>query len=154
MSQRDLIRMTDDELGAFLAERHVMNVATIGADGRPHLVAMWYGFLAGALAFWTYGKSQKVANLRRDPRLSALVEDGDQYDDLRGAELVATGTILEDAASVMEVGASVYDRYQGGWSEAARPLVERMGAKRVAVRLEVESVVSWDHRRLAVNRRV
>src|SRR5680860_1689977 len=96
MSRQDQIRMTDEEVLDFLSGRHTMNVASIGRDGQPHLVAMWYGFHDGAPAFWTYGKSQKVVNLRRDPRLTCLVEEGSAYKDLVGVELIGTGTILED----------------------------------------------------------
>lgn len=149
MSRRDQIRMTDDEVADFLAERHTMNVASLGADGRPHLVAMWYGtFPDGALGFWTYGRSQKVVNLRRDPRMTCLVEDGDVYEELRGVELVADATIVEDREQVLALGESVFDRYTGPYTPEARPALEAVGAKRVAVRLEIRDVVSWDHRKL------
>jgi PPOX class probable F420-dependent enzyme len=147
-SRRELIRMTDEEVREFLDGRHTMNVATIGPGGAIHLVAMWYGFLEGAPAFWTYGKSQKILNLRRDPRLTALVEDGDQYEELRGVELVGTGTIVEDRDRIMALGRSVFERYTGPWSEDAAPILETMGAKRLVVKVEAESVVSWDHRKL------
>jgi PPOX class probable F420-dependent enzyme len=147
-SRRDLIRMTDEEVEQFLDGRHTMNVATIGPDGRIHLVAMWYGFLEGAPAFWTYGKSQKILNLRRDPRITALVEDGEQYDELRGVELVGTGTIVEDRERIMALGRSVFERYTGPYSEEMEPVLEATGAKRLVVKVEVESVVSWDHRKL------
>jgi PPOX class probable F420-dependent enzyme len=147
-SRRDLIRMTDEEVEQFLDGRHTMNVATIGPDGRIHLVAMWYGFLEGAPAFWTYGKSQKILNLRRDPRITALVEDGEQYDELRGVELVGTGTVVEDRERIMALGRSVFERYTGPYSEEMEPVLEATGAKRLVVKVEVESVVSWDHRTL------
>lgn len=137
--------MTDAEVDRFLREPHHLQVATIGRDGRPHLVAMWYGFLDGAPALWTYGRSQKVVNLRRDPRLTCLAEAGRAYDELRGVELAAHATILDDPESVLRVGQSVFDRYMGPFSEKDRPRLERMSAKRVAVRIDVERVVSWDH---------
>jgi PPOX class probable F420-dependent enzyme len=140
--------MSDDEVEGFLDGRHTMNVATIGPDGRIHLVAMWYGFLEGAPAFWTYGKSQKILNLRRDPRITALVEDGEQYDELRGVELVGTGTVVEDRERIMALGRSVFERYTGPYSEEMEPVLEATGAKRLVVKVEVESVVSWDHRKL------
>lgn len=149
MSRRDQIRMTDDEVRAFLAERHTMDVATLGADGRPHLVAMWYGYFPdGALGFWTYSRSQKIVNLRRDPRLTCLVEAGEAYEELRGVELVADGRIVEDREEVLALGASVFDRYSGPYTPEARPVLEQVGAKRVAVRIDVSDVVSWDHRKL------
>lgn len=140
--------MTAEEVEAFLGERQVMTVATIARDGRPHLTAMWYGFLAdGSVALWTYGKSQKVVNLRRDPRLTCLVEDGEAYNELRGVELQATATILEDRPTVDVLGLSVYERYTGPIDDDAHEAVRVMGAKRVAVRIDVERTVSWDHRK-------
>jgi nitroimidazol reductase NimA-like FMN-containing flavoprotein (pyridoxamine 5'-phosphate oxidase superfamily) len=81
-----------------------MSVATVGPDGRPHLVAMWYGFIDGAPAFWTYAKAQKIVNLRRDPRLTCMVEDGSAYNELRGVELVADAQLIEDAERVLAFG--------------------------------------------------
>jgi PPOX class probable F420-dependent enzyme len=147
MSRRDAIRMTDEEVGAFLRERQVMNVASLGKDGRPHLVAMWYGFLDGKPAFWTYGRSQKIVNLQRDPRVTCLVEDGEAYEELRGVELVGTATLVDDDRR-FEIGRSVWERYTSPWDEESRPILESVGAKRVGVVIEVESVVSWDHRKL------
>jgi PPOX class probable F420-dependent enzyme len=147
--RRDLVRMSPDEVEAFLAGRRTMTVATIGADGRPHLVAMWYGFVDGAPAFWTYARSQKVVNLRRDPRVTCLVEAGDTYAELQGVELVGTGTVLDDPSAVLAVGRSVWERYTGPWSDEAAALVADMATKRAAVRVDVDKVVSWDHPKLA-----
>ena len=141
--------MGEAEVEEFLKAPHHLCVATIGRDGRPHLVAMWYGFLDGAPALWTYGRSQKVVNLRRDPRITCLVESGRHYDELKGVELMGRAVILDDGPSVLAVGQSVFDRYMGPFSEADRPRLERMSAKRVAVRIEAERVVSWDHTKLA-----
>ena len=141
--------MTAAEVDEFLRGPHHLQVATIGADGRPHLVSMWYGFLDGRVALWTYGKSQKVVNLRRDPRITCLAEAGSAYDELRGVELLGRATIVEDRASVLAAGRSVFDRYMGPFSEDDRPRLERMSAKRVAVVVDVERVVSWDHAKMA-----
>jgi PPOX class probable F420-dependent enzyme len=145
MSRRDVIRMTPEEVDAFLAGRHTMNLATLNHDGSIHLVAMWYGFYEGAPAVWTYGKSQKVLNLRRDPRITALVESGDAYSELKGVELVGTAWVLDDRDSVMAVGRSVSERYTGATPDAA---LEQMGAKRVAIVIDVAKAVSWDHAKL------
>lgn len=147
MSRRDQIRMTDDEVEAFLAERHVMNVASLQKDGRPHLVAMWYGFLDGKPAFWTYGRSQKIVNLRRDPRITCLVEDGEAYEELRGVELVGTATLVDDDRR-FDIGRSVMERYTGPLTGDVQPILELVGAKRVGVVIDVESAVTWDHRKL------
>lgn len=148
MSRRDEIKMTADEQAEYLRGRHVLNVATIGADGRVHLVAMWYGFLGDDVAFWTYARSQKIVNLRRDPRLTGLIETGDEYSELKGVELVGQGIVLDDRATIQAVGESVWERYTGPVDDAAREAVAVVGAKRVAVRFDVEKVVSWDHTKL------
>ena len=148
MSRRDQIRMTDEEISSFLEGRHTMNVATLSADGQPHLVAMWYGFLDGVPAFWTYGKSQKIVNLKRDPRLTCLVEDGETYDQLRGVELVGTGELIDDPKVVLELGINLYERYTAPFEENVREVLAKTAAKRVVVRIDVKDVVSWDHRKL------
>ena len=149
MSNRDKIRMTEAEVDAFLEEQRTMAVATIGADGRPHVVAMWYAFVDGALCFWTFAKSQKIVNLRRDSRITCLVEDGDVYANLRGVELIARAHISDDEEEVLKFGITESARYQNmPVNDAMIAAVKKMANKRVVVRLEIERVVSWDHRKL------
>jgi PPOX class probable F420-dependent enzyme len=140
--------MSDAEIESFLREQRIMSVATIGADGRPHVVAMWFEFIDGQPAFWTYGKSQKIVNLRRDPRVTAMIEAGERYEELRGVEIVADAELVEDADAVLDFGVKLTERYQGPVSEAALPFIRKNAAKRVVVRLSPVKVVSWDHRKL------
>ena len=84
VNQRALIHMTPEEVDAFLVERRTMTMCSLGPDGSIHAIAMWYGFLDGCVTVETKAKSQKVQNLRRDPRLTLLFEDGDYYEELRG----------------------------------------------------------------------
>jgi PPOX class probable F420-dependent enzyme len=126
-----------------------MSIATIGRDGRPHVVAMWYVILDGAPCFWTFAKSQKAVNLRRDPRITCMVEAGETYDQLRGVELVATAEIIEDAAELLRFGVAEFERYQKmKVTEALMPQVQMMANKRVLVKVHTERVASWDHRKL------
>jgi PPOX class probable F420-dependent enzyme len=148
LNRRELIRMSDAEVDEFLGGRRTMCVATVGASGHPHVVAMWYGFVDGLPAFWTYGKSQKIVNLKRDPKLTCLVEDGEDYGELRGVEMVGSGEVFEDRETVQRVGESVYERYFGTLDDAGREAVAMMGAKRFAVLVHADRVVSWDHRKL------
>src|SRR5579885_3051009 len=103
--------MTDEELDTFLNLRHTMNVATYNHDGTIHLVAMWYGFIDGDPAFWTYKSSQKILNIQRDPRITCLLEDGDTYETLRGAELVGTAELITDWDLLLPLGRGVLRRY-------------------------------------------
>jgi PPOX class probable F420-dependent enzyme len=150
VNQRKAIQMTPDEVDAFLAERRAMTMCSISPDGAIHAVAMWYGFLEGAIAVETKTKSQKVQNLRRDPRLTLLFEDGDYYDELRGVELVGKAEIVDDPERLWPLGVSVFERYYGAFTDDLKPFVETMLNKRVAIKMHVERTVSWDHRKLGL----
>jgi PPOX class probable F420-dependent enzyme len=149
--QREIVRMTPEEVDAFLHEPHTMAVATLNPDGHPHVVAMWYGFLDGAPAFETYKKSQKIVNLQRDPRITCMIEDGDRYEHLRGVELVGKGTIVEDPEALRTVAVDLFHRYNSHLpSEQMDLYVEALMAKRWVVRVDVEDIVSWDHNKLGL----
>ncbi len=141
--------MNDDEVRAFLDGRHVLNVATFNHDATIHLVAMWYGFLDGDIVFETFAKSQKVQNLRRDGRITVLVEDGDEYGELRGVEIVGTGEILEDPVEILAVARDVIRRYHDLKPEDVDAAAELLANKRVGIRIRPERTVSWDHRKLS-----
>ena len=149
-SKRSQISMTDDEVQAYLESQTILNVATISPSGHPHLVAMWYAVIDGSVCFWTFAKSQKVMNLRRDPKMTGLIESGESYNELRGVELVGTGQLVEDFDQIFEIGKTVALRYTGpaAVSEAALPFIEAQARKRIGVRFDIERVVSWDHTKL------
>ena len=151
LNQRAQVAMTDAEVATFLEQQRTATFATVGPSGVPHLVAMWYAVLDGQLWFETKAKAQKTQNLLRDPRLTVLVEDGHTYDTLRGVSLEGRGVVVDDADALWQVGVSVWERYTGPYSEQMRPFVETMLRKRVAVRLDVERVRSWDHRKLGMD---
>ena len=148
MKRRDLIRMSDDEVAKFLQGRHTMNVATINHDGTIHMVAMWYGFVDGKPVFWTFGMSQKILNLERNPQITCLVEAGEVYEKLQGVELVGRGELVRDYDGRMAIGRSVFERYIGEVTDEAEPFLESTGAKRVGVIVHADRIVSWDHRKL------
>lgn len=147
-SQRERIRMTDEEVAEFLATERTLQVASIGPDGAPHLVPMWFAVVDGRIAFWTFAKAQKTLNLRRDPRITCLLEAGETYGELRGVSITGRVEIADDTDTVFQVGAAVYARYQGDMSHASRAGVEAEAKKRVAVFVNAEKTASWDHRKL------
>ncbi|GAB2862834.1 PPOX class F420-dependent oxidoreductase [Actinocorallia aurea] len=150
VNQRGQITMTDDEVTAFLSEQRIATLATLGPNGRPHLVAMWYAVLDGVLWFETKARSQKAVNLRRNGEVTVMVEAGHTYDQLRGVSLEGTAVVVDDPAALWDVGVDIWERYNGPYSEEVKPLVEVMLNKRVAVRLDVDRVRSWDHRKLGL----
>ncbi|MCV7345693.1 pyridoxamine 5'-phosphate oxidase family protein [Mycolicibacterium rhodesiae] len=149
-NQRNQIVMSDDEVADFVARSRTGTMATIGADGQPHLVAMWYGVLDGEIWVETKAKSQKAVNLRRDPRVSFLIEDGDTYDTLRGVSFEGVAEIVEDPDTIFKVGVSVWERYNGPYTDDLKPAVDMMMNKRVAVRIVAKRTRSWDHGKLGL----
>jgi PPOX class probable F420-dependent enzyme len=150
IKQRDVVKMTPEEVDAFIHERRPMTMCTINHDGSIHAVAMWYGFLDGSIAIETKAKAQKAVNLGRDSRITCLFEDGDVYEELRGVELVGRAEIVDDPDKMFELGADLFQRYYGEYTEDLRPFVETMLHKRIVVKIEVERTVSWDHRKLGL----
>ena len=148
--QRNQIVMSDAEIADFVARSRTGTMATIGPDGQPHLVAMWYGVLDGEIWIETKAKSQKAVNLRRDPRVSFLIEGGMTYDTLRGVSFEGVGEIVEDPDTIFKVGVSVWERYNGPYTDDLKPAVDMMMNKRVAVRIAASRTRSWDHGKLGM----
>lgn len=143
--------MTADEVRDYLAAARTMILATIGPDGVPDPVGMWFVIMDGDIWMRTYAKSQKVINLQRDPRVSALVEDGERYAELRGVQLSGVVELSDDIERVCDIAAALLVKYEGldpvdvpAVREAYRPT----GAKQVAMRLVPQRTVSWDHTKL------
>lgn len=151
-NQRSQIVMSDDEVATFVEQQRTATLATNGPGGVPHLIAMWYGLIDGKVYFETKAKSQKAVNLRRDPRASVMIEAGHTYDQLRGVAIEGTATLIEDttADEYWAAAISVYERYNGPYSEEVHQFVEIMMNKRIVVRIDPTRVRSWDHRKLGL----
>lgn len=149
-NQRAQIVLSDAEVTALLASSRTMTLASVDAEGQPHLVAMWFALVDGDICFETKAKSQKAANLRRNDRVSCLVEDGQTYEQLRGAAFEGRAELSDDPDLLWRIGVNIWERYYGPYAEDLRPIVETMLAKRVAVRVKVERVRTWDHGKLGL----
>jgi general stress protein 26 len=137
--------MSGEEVRAFLAEKMVMQCATNGPRGLPHMVPLWF---VPELRSWTYAKSQKAKNLERDPRATLGIEDGVQYHELRGVMLECDVLIERDPARVEQFGLELFDRYAGGLTEEIRAMVAAQARKRIGLTFVPTRTVSWDHRKL------
>ncbi|MBV9513653.1 MAG: PPOX class F420-dependent oxidoreductase [Mycobacteriaceae bacterium] len=149
-NQRRQIVMSQAEIENFVTSSRGGTLATVGADGQPHLTAMWYGVVDGEIWFETKAKSQKAVNLRRNPRITFLLEDGDTYDTLRGVSFEGAAEIVDDPEAIFRVGVSVWERYTGPYTDEAKPAVDMMMHNRIAIRLVVKRTRSWDHRKLGM----
>ena len=151
MSSRAEIRMSDAEIDVFLHEQRTVICATIGRDGAPHVMPLWYVVRDGEIWSWTYASSQKVRNLERDPRATLTVEAGETYEELRGVMLATEVRIERDPDFVAALGLAVYERYIQGdeLPPAVRASVAKQAPKRVALHFMQYRRSSWDHRKLA-----
>src|SRR4029078_632895 len=109
--------MSDDEIAEFIERSRTATMATGLPSGRPHLVAMWYAVLDGEIWFETKAKSQKAVNLRRDPTITVMIEDGQTHDTLRGVSSAGQAEIIDDPETTRRVGISVWERYTGPYSD-------------------------------------
>jgi nitroimidazol reductase NimA-like FMN-containing flavoprotein (pyridoxamine 5'-phosphate oxidase superfamily) len=144
MSRRAAIAMSDAEVMAFLQEERTLTCATVGLDGWPHLMPLWYVLRDGECWAWTYAKSQKIRNLERESRCTLQVEAGDTYMELRGVMMKCVAAIHRDVETVTAVGEALAERYGGGGHADPRQV-----SKRVALQYVCSQAVSWDHRKLA-----
>ena len=147
-SRRDQIAMTDEEVRAFLAEQMVMQCATVGPRGVPHLMPLWYVPEGVELVAWTYAKSQKTKNLERDARATVGVEKGVSYDQLRGVTLECEVELEREPERVETYGLRLFERYAGELTPEIRAMVAQQSHKLVGMRFVPVRTVSWDHRKL------
>ena len=151
-SGRNAVTMSDGEIEQFLTDNMKVQIATIGPDGTPHLTTLFYVLEDGMVAFWTYGRSQKVVNLRRDPRITCLVEDGEDYFELRGVSIQGKARLVEEYDDIRALGARVAKRMAGGTCDLGDfgdEIVEKQARKRVGIVVEPVKVASWDHHKMA-----
>jgi PPOX class probable F420-dependent enzyme len=149
-SRRDQIKLSPEEMAEFLAGERVMNIATNGRDGWPHVTALWYVMRGTDPWVWTYRKSQKVKNLERDGRATVLVESGHEYAELKGVMLKCRAHIEYDTEPIIDFAEELFAKYQGTTpgAEGMRDALRGQAAKRVAIRFEVVETASWDHSKL------
>jgi PPOX class probable F420-dependent enzyme len=139
--------MSDDERRAFLDEEVVVTCATLGPNGRPHLMPLWYSRNGEQLQSWTYAKSQKAKNLERDPRATLQVEAGQQYHELRGVMMECDVDIERDADKVANFGRALFQRF-GATGEEVDAMIRAQAPKRIGLTFTPTRIVSWDHRKL------
>lgn len=162
MSRRDQIVLSPAEQFELLESQRVVIVCTHGPRGWPHSMPMWFTLRAPEaepladgppreIWIWTYGKSQKVRNLERDPRATLLIETGDEYLELRGVQLECEAELIRETDRVSEFGKELTVRYSDGIDSIegdAAAALEAQAAKRVAIRFQPLRAASWDHRKL------
>ena len=147
--RRKQIAMTEEEIWAFIEKQKSLQVATLNKDGSVQLTTLWFAIVDGAIVFETFTKSQKIVNLKRDPRIAVLLEDGTVYNELRGVTMNAIAEVESDPERVHQLAKHVMIRNNPEVpKEALDEAAKQLAAKRSAVVIRPEKIVSWDHRKL------
>ena len=142
--------MTDAEVQELLGEAPRAQLATMNRDGTIHVVPLSFFVEDGRVGVWTPRGSRKVANLRRDPTVTCLVEVGDSYADFRAAQIYGQAEVIDGPEASRRAGEALFHKYgDGEMTDAMSAHIDAMGADRVAVFVTPSRVVSWDHRKLA-----
>jgi len=145
MSRRREIQLTPQEQTEFLSQPHKAALATIDKDGFPHVVAMGYRYNDGVIYMTSYGKAQKVVNVRRNTKVGVMVEVGERYADFRGVMIRGHCEVIEDPQAVKET------MRLAGESANAAAVPSGAGAsvpKRVVLKITPYKIASWDHTKL------
>lgn len=145
MSQRKAIRMDDQAVEAYVAASSRARVSTLDRRGAPHVVPITYTVLDGSVAFWADRASQKVANLRRDPRVACVIDDGVDFAELRGVEILGNAELHDDPETTARVTDLFCAKVPEEWRETARTVLDELAAERIVVAIEATRVNSWDH---------
>ena len=146
---RSDIALTDEQIRDFIDGSKTVIMGTLNHDGWPHLVPMWYSMLDSLVHMHTYRSSQKVKNVERDARGSILVEDGVDYDKLRGVFIRGRFEIIDDQELCYRIAVASAQKYQGLSEDQAGTALRYYIRKRVALVFHPEKVSSWDHRKTA-----
>jgi len=148
--------MSPDELAAFIDRGHTLIVASVGRDGMPHVSPMWYVVDGGRVVFRSFTKSQKITNLRRDPRITLLIETGEKYAELQGLMIKGRAILIDDPVYTLGIYGRLAAKYAMVGSEpvllegeALEAAFGRHASKNTSVMVEPDRIVTWDHTKLA-----
>lgn len=145
MAERPDIRLSPAELAEFLRANRKAALATVDRDGFPHVVAMSYYEKDGIYYMTSYGKAQKVLNIRRNPKVGLMIESGDAYAELKGVMVRGTCEII-DGPEAVEAAFTGMAESRGERRGPTRPAA--VTTKRVVLKVVPHKTMTWDHSKL------
>lgn len=143
------IMMTPGERDSYLAQQRTCRVATVSEDGRPHIGALWFVWDGTSLWLYSITRSLRWSQVRRDPRIAVVVDDGVEYGELRGVELAGTAVAVGEAPRTgepcpeLDVPERLFTSKYFGMEEMPHD------GRHAWLRLTPDTVTSWDFRKLA-----
>ncbi|MEU1018470.1 pyridoxamine 5'-phosphate oxidase family protein [Streptomyces sp. NPDC005900] len=143
------IMMTAEEIDAFLSSERTCRVATVSAEGAPHVSALWFAWDGTSLWLYSITRSRRWADLRRDRRVAVVVDTGEEYGELRGVELSGTVEFVGEAPRTgepcpeLDAPERLFARKLFGVDEMPHD------GRHAWIRLTPDAITSWDFRKLA-----
>jgi PPOX class probable F420-dependent enzyme len=142
--------MSAEELSSFLGEQHTCRFATTGPDG-PHVAPVW--FVWDGQSIWVYSltRSQRWANVSRDPRVAVVVDDGHHYHELHGVEIEGQATVVGPVPRTGQENENAPELAEPERLMAAKYFGAEMthDGRHAWLRVTPLKMVSWDFRKLA-----
>jgi len=152
MSRRDQISMTLEEISDFLKNSRTIILVSNGRDGFPHPMPMWYAVDENNVVYMTtFRKSQKINNLKRDPRVSLLVESGDVYQQLKSVVIYTEVELVSDVEATRDILFNISVQrgdLQADAGDAIREGMMNTASKRMGMKFTPDKIISWDHSKL------
>jgi PPOX class probable F420-dependent enzyme len=150
MNRRKEIELDDAERTAYLAAAHTIILTSVGSDGFPHVVPMWFTVDDdGCFYMTTFRRAQKTLNLRRNPKATLLVESGVEYQDLKGVMTRGTAEVIDDDPTLCtRVLSRIYAKHNGSITPEVEEVLQAQAAKRSVLKITPTRTSSWDHRKL------
>jgi PPOX class probable F420-dependent enzyme len=134
-------RLADEPIQRYLGTKEVVVLATVGADGAPLAMPMWFLHDRDGLAMISVAPSQKVRNLRRDPRVAVVAESVGTAGEISGVTVRGRAEFLDESPQRRALAerflAKYHPRLERLWRGTAMP------PDRVMFRIVPAQVRSW-----------
>jgi PPOX class probable F420-dependent enzyme len=148
------IRLSRDEAWEVLASAHTGIFTSLRADGMPIALPVWFVAFDERVYVDSVSHLKKVARVRRDPRVSFLVESGRRWADLRGVHLTGTAQIVSDPALIERVADALHTKYAAFRSDrSAMPERTRSHYEMNHVTIQITAdarILTWDNARISL----
>lgn len=152
MSRRNQIQLSEVEITEYLSSSRTMILVSNGKDGHPHPMPMWFAVdIDNCIYMTTFRKSQKINNLRKDPRATLLIESGDEYEELKGLVVYTDVEFIEDVESIRRILEQITlqrSEIQKSDNKDISQGMLKTAEKRIGLKFTPTKILSWDHSKL------
>ena len=152
MSRRNQIELSEEEINEYLIKSRTIILVSNGKDDYPHPMPMWYAIDDKQCIYMTtFRKSQKVKNLRKDPKAALLIESGDAYQELKSLIIYTNVELIEEVEAIKDILEQIALQrgdMQENANEDIREGMLKTAEKRIGMKFKPKRIVSWDHSKL------